>query len=360
MKVLALASYPNEAACTRYRVAQFVEPLAERGITMTVRPFMDSDLFDSLYQQRSWLRTGTGLAKSGLLRLRDLVAATNADVIFVQREAMLLGPPAIEWLTHRVLRRPMVLDLDDATYVPYTSPTYGRFTKALKFFGKTDYLIRWSRTVVCGNQTIAEYVSSKGGHTEIIPTVVDLEKFRPRESREGSVPVLGWVGSHSTFPFLESILPALSELAKSNSFKLKIVGSGRADVSVPGVEVENLEWNLEREVEDFRSIDIGLYPLSPENNWATGKSGFKAIQWMAVGIPYVVTPVGAAGEIGEANVTHYFAGTHDEWIAKLKLLLADGQNRRAMGAAGRQYALEHYSVGTQADKLAKVLANATK
>jgi glycosyltransferase involved in cell wall biosynthesis len=360
MKVLALASYPNEAACTRYRVEQFVQPLADRGITMTVRPFMDSNLFDSLYKHRSGLRTAAGLMKSGLLRLRDVVGAANADVIFVQREAMLLGPPAIEWLTHSVLRRPMVLDLDDATYVPYTSPTYGRFTKALKFFGKTDYLIRWSRTVVCGNQTIAEYVSSRGGQTEIIPTVVDLEKFRPRESREESVPVLGWVGSHSTFPFLESILPALSELAKSNSFKLKIVGSGRADVSVPGVEVENLEWNLEREVEDFRSIDIGLYPLSPENNWAMGKSGFKAIQWMAVGIPYVVTPIGAAGEIGEANVTHYFASTHDEWIAKLKLLLADAQNRRAMGEAGRRHALEHFSVGTQADKLARVLTNAAK
>jgi glycosyltransferase involved in cell wall biosynthesis len=360
MKVLALVSYPNEAACTRYRVEQFVQPLADRGIKMTVRPFMDSDLFDSLYQHRSWLRTAAGLMKSGLLRLQDLVAATNADVIFVQREAMLFGPPAVEWLTHRVLRRPLVLDLDDATYVPYTSPTYGRFTKALKFFGKTDYLIRWSRTVVCGNQTIAEYVSSKGGHTEIIPTVVDLEKFRPRESRNESVPVLGWVGSHSTFPFLESILPALSELAKSHSFKLKIVGSGRADVSVPGVEVENLEWNLEREIEDFRSIDIGLYPLDPDNNWTMGKSGFKAIQWMAVGIPFVVTPLGAAGEIGEANVTHYFASTHDEWIAQLKLLLADAPQRRAMGEAGRQYAVAHYGVGAQADKLAKVLTNAAK
>ena len=360
MKVLALASYPKEAACTRYRVEQFVQPLAERGITMTVRPFMDTDLFDSLYKGRSRLQVAARLATSALLRMRDALSASSADVIFVQREAMLLGPPLIEWLANRVLGRPMVLDLDDATYVPYTSPTYGRFTKALKFFGKTDYLIRWSRTVVCGNQTIAEYVSSKGGHAEIIPTVVDLEKFRPRESRDESVPVLGWIGSHSTFPFLESILPALAELAKSNSFKLKIVGAGQADVFVPGVELENLEWNLEREVEDFRSIDIGLYPLNPDNNWTMGKSGFKAIQWMAVGIPFVVSPIGAAGEIGEANVTHYFARTRDEWIAKLKMLLADAEKRRGMGEAGRRYAIKHYSVGAQADKLATVLSNAAR
>ena len=360
MKVLALASYPTEAACTRYRVEQFIAPLAERGINMTMRPFMDSALFDSLYRNRSWPRTTAGLSKSALLRLRDVLGATNADVIFVQREAMLFGPPVIEWLVNRVGRRPMVLDLDDATYVPYTSPTYGRFTKALKFFGKTDYLIRWSRTVVCGNQTIAEYVSSQGGHTEIIPTVVDLEKFRPRESRNESVPVLGWVGSHSTFPFLESILPALAELAKSHSFKLKIVGAGRGDVSVPGVEVENLEWSLEREVEDFRSIDIGLYPLNPDNNWTMGKSGFKAIQWMAVGVPYVATPLGAAADVGRRGVTNYFASTPAEWIDKLTLLLDDRNTRRTMGEAGRQHALENFSVAVQADKLARVLREAAR
>ena len=129
-------------------------------------------------------------------------------------------------------------------------------------------------------------------------------------------------------------------------------------MSIPGVEVENLEWNLEREVEDFRSIDIGLYPLSPDNNWTTGKSGFKAIQWMAVGIPYVVTPIGAATEIGEANVTHYFANNHDEWIVTLRLLLTDAEKRRTMGQAGREYAVEHYSVSAQADKLARVLRDA--
>jgi glycosyltransferase involved in cell wall biosynthesis len=358
MNVLALASYPIEAAATRYRLAQFVAPLTEHNIQLTIHPLIDSELFAQLYAPGALPSKAAKLLRSTLARLLDVVQATRADVILVQREAAIFGPPLLEWFMARLLRRPMVLDLDDATYVPYTSPTYGRFTKALKFFGKTDYLIRWSRTVVCGNQTIAEYVSSRGGHTEIIPTVVDLEKFRPRESHSESVPVVGWVGSHSTFPFLESILPALSELAKSHSFKLKIVGSGKAEVSVAGVEVENLEWNLEREIEDFRSIDIGLYPLSADNNWTLGKSGFKAIQWMAVGVPYVVTPIGAAAQIGEPNVTHYFADTQDEWIAKLKLLLTDSDKRRAMGAAGRQHALAHFGVAAQADKLARVLRDA--
>jgi glycosyltransferase involved in cell wall biosynthesis len=115
---------------------------------------------------------------------------------------------------------------------------------------------------------------------------------------------------------------------------------------------------LQREIEDFRSVDIGLYPLKADNNWTMGKSGFKAIQWMAVGIPYVATPIGAAAQIGEPDVTHYFANTPAEWIAKLQLLLSDADKRRAMGEAGRKYALENFDLNAQADKLARVLREA--
>ena len=101
MKVLALASYPTEAAATRYRLAQFVAPLAERGIELTIHPFLDAKLFDRLYKPRARLRTVGGLLKSAVLRLKELPAARNADVVLIQREAMIFGPPLIEWLTTR-------------------------------------------------------------------------------------------------------------------------------------------------------------------------------------------------------------------------------------------------------------------
>ena len=362
MKVLALASYPKEAAATRFRLEQFVTPLAERGIELTINPFLDSKLFDRLYRHESLPRTSLGLMKSALFRLRDVLAARKADVILVQREAMMFGPPLIEWLITRALKRPMVLDLDDATYVSYTSPTYGGMGKALKWFSKTDDLIRWAAVVTCGNRSIAEYVSSKGARARIIPTVVDTDVFRPaRRAAKNSV-VLGWVGTHSTFPYLESIFPVLRELAANHAFCLKVVGAGKDEVSVPGVEVENLPWKLEREVQDFQSIDVGLYPIDPSlyGQWSAGKSGFKAIQYMAVGIPYVATPVGGSAEIGEAGETHFFATTNDEWHRALETLIVDAERRQAMGAAGRRHVIEHYGLQTQADKLGNALREAAK
>lgn len=362
MKVLALASYPIEAAATRYRLAQFVEPLSERGIDLSVRPFLDSHLFAALYRRKELPRVVFGVAVAALKRVSDTVAARSADVLLVQREAMLFGPPVFEWLTARLGKRPLVLDLDDATYVSYTSPTYGRAGSWLKWFSKTDDLIGWAQVVTCGNRSIAEYVESKGGRARIIPTVVDTERFRPRaRTDKGVAPVLGWIGTHSTFPYLESIFPALQELARHHTFKLKIVGAGRAEVKLAGVEVENLEWSLEREIEDFQSFDIGLYPIDAAlyaDKWAAGKSGFKAIQYMAVGIPYIATPVGASAEIGTEGVTHFSASTADDWRTHLHLLLTDRERRAAMGEAGRRHALQHYTVPQQADKMASALREA--
>src|ERR1700750_2108346 len=61
MKVLALASYPVQAAATRYRLNQFVGPLADRGIEMSIRSFLDERLFRSLYTRSALFLTATGM-----------------------------------------------------------------------------------------------------------------------------------------------------------------------------------------------------------------------------------------------------------------------------------------------------------
>lgn len=360
VNVLALCTYPDEAACTRFRLTQLVQPLADRGIRVTVSPFLDSRTFSTLYKRSELSRTALGLARCALRRLGDVRAARHADLIFVQREAMLFGPPVLETLTTRGFqKRPMVLDLDDATYLSYVSLTYGRLARLLKWPGKTESLIRAATLVTCGNREIADQVKAFGGCPVVVPTVVDTERFRPRPEADRRMPVVGWIGSHSTFDYLRSVIPALSEVARRHPFQLLVVGSGEEDLTIEGVDVVCRPWSLPREVEDFQSLDVGLYPLI-ETEWSRGKSGFKAIQYMAVGIPFVATPIGVLSDIGEAGVTHYCAASHDEWVEALSSLLADGQLRRRMGQAGRAHALERYAVPRIADALAAALEEAAQ
>lgn len=358
MRVLGLCSYPVEAAAARFRLGQFVGPLREHGIDLTISSFLDSGQFRSLYENKGFAGKALGLMRPVAGRIVETFAIRKYDLLFVQREAMLFGPGFFEWLYAKVGNIPMVLDLDDATYISYVSPTYGRLGSAFKFFRKTDNLIRNAEAVVCGNRFIAEHVESLGTRAVIVPTIVNTDVFCPAEIAN-EIPVIGWIGTHSTYPFLEWLFPVLERLALTHRFILRIVGAGRDDINVKGFEIDNRKWKLEREIEDFQTLDIGLYPLtlsdSANKEWLLGKSGFKAIQYMAVGVPFVMSPVGVGAEIGVPGETHLNAETLEDWYNSLNTLLSDAELRRKMGKYGREHSVQFYSVPVYAETLADVL-----
>lgn len=352
LRVLALAPYPIEAAATRYRVAQYEAWLAACGIDVELQTFLSGDVFAILYERGHWKKKVAGLLIALLRSPRILVRAASADVVWIQREIAPLGPPLLEWLIVRGLRKPMLLDLDDATFVPYVSPTYGRWVGPLKWFGKTDRLIAWASVVIAGNRHIADYVRARGKSVVLLPTIVDTDRFTPK-AKPSDPPVLGWIGSHSTFRYLKAILPVLEELGRCFTFRLLVVG-GAEPVRLRTVEVENRRWALAREIEDFRSLDIGLYPLI-EDEWAVGKSGLKAIQYMAVGIPTVASAVGAVAEIIEDGITGFLVRSPEEWYDRLRALLEDPQLRQRMGRAAREAAVQRYRVAAHADVLQRAI-----
>ncbi len=358
MRVLGLSPAPIEAAATRYRMAQFVAPLAKNGIDLEISPFLNKEEFTGLYKNKSLLKVASEMTIPILRRMSKTLAARRYDVLFVQREAMMFGPAVFERVFQKFGNLPLVLDLDDATYISYVSPTYGKIGSLFKFFGKTDRMIERAEVVICGNRFIAEYVEKKGTEAIVIPTVVDTDEFSPLE-KNNEVPVVGWIGTHSTFPFLQSLFPVLQKLSEKHRFVLKIVGAGVDRVELEGVAIENLPWSLTREVADFQSLDIGLYPITVSathpDEWLLGKSGFKAIQYLALGTPFVMTPVGVCAEIGEPGQTHFNAASSEDWYNALDKLLTDENLRKQMGKAGRLVSLRDYTVGTQFEKLENTL-----
>jgi len=144
------------------------------------------------------------------------------------------------------------------------------------------------------------------------------------------------------------------ELARWRQFKLRVIGN--FDYSLDGVDLEVVRWTAEREVEDLQAIDIGVYPL-PLEEWVTGKSGLKAIQYMAFGIPCVATNVGTTPMLIRDGENGLLVRTEAEWLSALERLLDDPALRRRLGEQARKDAVANYSTQAVARDYRRVLAS---
>lgn len=344
-RVLLLAPFPREAAYTRYRLLQFVPDLGAAGIEARVVPFLSSADFRDYYAGRAHATRALRLAFAVGRRVVQAVGAAAYDAVLVGREALLFGPPWIEALLSRVLRRPLAFDFDDAIFLPNPNTAWGRWSglaARCKCPGKTDAILAASTVVLAGNDYLAEHARRFNRQVVVMPTVVDPDRYPDATRRpETATPVVGWVGTHTTAAYLAQIAAPLAELARHREFRLRLVGAG-ANIALPDVPVDAVPWRLEGEGEQFSELDIGLYPL-PDTPWSRGKCGFKAIQYLAAGVPTVCSPVGVTTEIVEHGRTGLWARTEAEWVRALERLLENAEERRAMGRLGRRKVRECWS-----------------
>lgn len=355
-RLLCLATHPIESAATRYRITQFFPALREMGIEAQFSSFMDSWFFRSFYQPRHKARKALRLLGFAARRAAQINQARDFDVILVQREAALFGPPLAERWLAKIARKPLIFDFDDAVQIAFESPVYGRAATLLKCPQKTPEIIKMSHSVIAGNHHLETYAKTLNPRVSVIPTVVDANLVRPARRDNGNKIVMGWMGTHSTFPYLEALFPTLQTLAKSYPIVLRVVGAGR-EFRLPGVEVDNRRWSLQTEISDLQSFDIGLYPII-EDEWSLGKSGFKAVQYMATATPVVASPVGATCDIVRDGIEGFLPTSPHAWLQKLQLLIEDAALRQTLGAAGRVRVEEWYCLEKQAPRLAAIVREA--
>jgi glycosyltransferase involved in cell wall biosynthesis len=208
---------------------------------------------------------------------------------------------------------------------------------------------------MAGNDVLRDYALRYNSHVSVVPTTIDTEHYIPQPRRTGGLPIVGWSGSFSTVQYLALVRPALQTLAQHRPYRLRIIGG--SGVTVPGVEVECLPWQAETEVTDIGGLDVGLMPL-PDDDWARGKCGLKALQYMALAVPAIVSPVGVNTEIVDHGRNGFLAATQADWVAGLERLLTDPSLRRHMGEAARTTVEDRYSARVVVPKVARILKEA--
>jgi glycosyltransferase involved in cell wall biosynthesis len=185
--------------------------------------------------------------------------------------------------------------------------------------------------------------------------VVDSVTYAPRPRPVDDLPTIGWVGSFTAAPFVLALRDVFEQLGDRFRYRLKLVGLGMPfALRSQNVEVVNVPWALEREVSDYQSLDIGIYPLISDP-WTEGKMGLKVVAYMAVGIPSVSSPIGGHVSFVHHGVNGFFASTEDEWVDTLSLLIDDPALRDRIGRRGRETVEASYCLDKQAPRLLDVL-----
>jgi len=349
-ELLAIAPYPYRSADTRYRIYQFIPYLEAAGWTVTVRSFMNDSFFRMYHKPGRLVEKLARIVQSTLRRLTDLIAAKRYDVVLLHKEVFPFGPPLMEAaLRHRVPR--LIYDMDDAFWThPSQLKQIGRHLRDPERIPK---ILRMVDHVLAGNEFLASFARRHNPSVTVFPTVLDTRRYYLRPERQDGVVTIGWVGRWSSGPYLTMLEEVFARLgATYPNVELRLIGA--ADTAFTGIPVKTVPWRLEEEIESIARFDIGIMPL-PDDVYGQGKCGFKLLQYMALGIPGVASPVGVNKTIVQDGVNGFLADSEDEWVDKLSRLTADLELRRQMGQAGRQTVETRFSVERVVPQLLAVL-----
>lgn len=344
-KILFVAAHrPDRSASQRFRFEQYFTFLERNGYKCEISYLLSAKDDRIFYARGQYFGKAFILLKSIFKRVKDVFRANQYDLIFIQREAFMLGTSFFERRLSKSKAK-LIFDFDDAIWInQQTDASANKNFLWLKRPSKTSEIIEVADLVFAGNRYLMDYALRFNPNTVIIPTTLDTEKYKPSPSQKQTGTVcIGWSGSHTTIEHFTFILPVLRRLKKIFQDKIEFKVVGDKNFAVKDLELQGISWNLEGEITELSTFDIGIMPL-PDEPWTKGKCGFKGLLYMSMGIPAVMSPVGVNSEIIEDGVNGFLANSESEWVDKLSLLIENESLRKSMGEKGRQTVEEKYSV----------------
>jgi glycosyltransferase involved in cell wall biosynthesis len=341
-RILFIAPYPyDKAPSQRFRFEQYLKLLQSEGFTTDLKPFLSEKDWAPLYKEGAYVRKAFSMIRSFWKRFLLLFRLRKYDMIFIHREASMIGPPIFEFIIAKILRRKYIYDFDDAIWLPNYSESNAKFHR-LKAYGKVRKIAAWADQVVTGNSFLADYAKKYNPKVRVIPTTIDLKNVHNQRSEQQEDTVrIGWTGSHTTMQYLPMLLPVLKELQKKYPIKFRVISNHPPDLPLECLEY--VPWNKETEIEDLAQIHIGVMPLE-DSIWAKGKCGFKGLQYMALQIPAVMSDVGVNSEIISNGKNGFLCVTETDWLTALERLIKDIELRNTIGKAGLETVKKRYSV----------------
>ncbi|MBL7942854.1 MAG: glycosyltransferase family 4 protein [Flavobacteriales bacterium] len=354
--LLILCVYPpDRVPGQRFRFEQYLDRLTAAGYSITFANLFNEQDYNIFMSHGKFLAKAWITFRALLRRIRLCASVRNYDVALIYREAFIVGPP---WIEKYIARRvPCVYDFDDAIWLKDMSD-HNRTFSFLKNTAKIGVIMSKCRVVVAGNPYLAEFAGKHNPEVRIIPSTIDSDKYQCTSRQSDGRVCIGWSGSGSTIRFFKQMLPVLERIKARFGDRVYFKVIADRAYKFEGIDNVACAWSSATEVEDLCELDIGIMPLT-DDPWSKGKCGMKGLQYMALGIATVMSPVGVNTEIIREGVNGLLADSDEEWFEKLSRLIEDDALRKSLGEAGRKTVAESYSTNANAARWIDVFNYAT-
>ena len=342
MKVLLLVPAPeNISPGQRFRFEHYLAIENNLNLQFYTNSFFSRKAWSLLHLNNHFVGKILGILSGFAKRVFVLFTLYKYDFVYIYREATVIGPPVFEWLIARVFRKKIIYDFDDAIWISVASEANPK-AAAIKCTWKVENICKWSYIVSAGNKFLAEYANQFCADVRIIPTVVNTNTKHNLIKKQHTSPLtIGWTGTFTNFVQLDIIVSVIKRLQHNYDFTFLIIAD--KDPLYKEIKYVYKPWDVNTEIEDLLKIHIGVMPLG-NTVLELGKCAFKAIQYMSLGIPAVVSNIGANKDVVTDGVNGYWASNEQEWYNKLSYLLEHSEKRVELGKNARAGIISNYSV----------------
>jgi glycosyltransferase involved in cell wall biosynthesis len=349
--ILFLCPYPKDVAPSQRLKFEQYYPFFEEEYKIEHSAFISLPFWNVIYKRGYFLHKVFYSITGYLRRIGDLLRVRKYDIVYVHLWVTPFGPSLFEWLVRKLAKK-LVYDIDDLIYLREAKSKAHPIVNFIKGYKKPLFLMKNADHVITCTPYLDAFVRKHNVNTTDISSTVDTDRYQPINDYTNKDSItIGWSGSVTTSRFFLILKGVLQKIAAK--YKVKVFVMGDPEIKIDGVDLEAVPWSEKVELENLQRFDIGVYPL-PDEEWVYGKSGLKAIQYMALGVPTVATAIGANFRVIENGISGFLVKTDEEWYNALERLIENPQLRETLGKAGRERVELLYSIKANKDIYMKI------
>jgi len=321
-KIMFLPLYNEDWASSKYRVYKHISYLEKYGLQcIVIKP--SEPTFISRLQYY----------------FKILWNIPIIDIIYIHKKIFRVLPFNFFLLTGKGI----VFDFDDAIFC------YDKDRDNI------NYILTKVHQVVVANEFLAVYARKYNKNVEIIPTPLESGHTRIDDKKIGNTLKIAWIGRPGNHHYLANIAEVFKKLKDYHrKIELYVVSGEPFQFKNADFPVINIPWSEEAEEKVLHSIDIGIVPLT-DDEWSSGKCGYKVLLYMSHGIPVIASPVGVKATLIENGINGLLASSQEEWVDSIRFLGEDRVLRRKMGISGHETFLNNYTYDVVSARLAAIL-----